>query len=374
MLNHEKLFKELAQTTATYCVDYAREKEQARALWHIICNDVQAAHMICSQEWPYLVPRWHDGLGNQIKVDATCGDYSVFAVDGSQIYPDRHQGMACYLINIGIACVHYSAKSSARFDSQPFLMTSELGLDTPDFVNCQRTEFEFRAGLETALKQIAERPLFLPVFLFDGSLIFWHLDSKDEALKNRFLQSYCAVLRQFYEHRIVHAGYISLPKSRELINILRVVSELPNSVVIHKMEREKFMGNFMVDSDVIDFFLAPYCRTIIFENRSSIVNFYPSQLKPYFFYLNNGVEVVRIEIPAWIAHEPALVDRIASIILNQSLKGNGYPVCLAEAHEQAVVTNADRDLFYQMLQKSMFKNNGMYPVSQKSMHKRVLSI
>ena len=38
---------------------------------------------------------------------------------------------------------------------------------TPDWVNAQRTEFEFKAGLEVALKHAPENPVFL--FEFQNS-------------------------------------------------------------------------------------------------------------------------------------------------------------------------------------------------------------
>lgn len=373
MLHHGKLFKELAQTTTAYFVDYAREQREAREIWDKVAHDIRIADSISSQEWPYLVPRWKHLLGSQIQISTMCNGYSVFAIDGSQIYPDRHQGMACYLINIGIAYMSYGIRSSAYFSSQPFLMALDAHQhdescffieQTPDFVNCQRTEFEFKNGLETGLKHQAENPLFL----FDGSLIFWHLESKEEAVKNRFLMSYCALLQQLYNAKILHAGYISLPKSRELVNILRAVS---SSGIFDGLQYDI---NLLVDSDVVRFFLNPGYRTIIFENRSPIINFYPSLLKPYFFYMHNGIEIVRIEIPAWIARDEALVDHVAALILNQSVKGNGYPVCLAEAHEQAVVSTADRQLFYALLQKIMIQSNLIYPQSQKSIHKRILGI
>ena len=216
------------------------------------------------------------------------------------------------------------------------------------------------------MQNSAEKPLFL----FDGSLIFWHLESKGEAIQHRFLTSYCSLLQQLHDHRVLHAGYISLPKSRELVNIVRAFSEFSDAA----RDTQKFAPNFIVDSHVIEFFLKPDYRTIIFENRSPIVKFYTHSLRPCFFYLHNGWEIVRIEIPLWIAQESSLVDRIATVILSQSKKGNGYPVCLAEAHEQAVVTSSDRELFYAMVRKNMDKHNFVHTVSQKSAHKRILGI
>lgn len=378
MLNHQKLFKELENATHAFFVDYQREHITARQLWEKIRSDEQFAQMVQQGSWPYLVPLWQGDLDGQELVGGRLDDYSVYAVDGSQIYPDRHQGVACYLINIGTALLQYgqlAGHSKAHFTSQPYLMTAQLeNADNqgsyemhPDLVNCQRTEFEFRAGLE--MSQSADLAGKEPVFLFDGSLIFWHLDSKEEPVKNRFLTSYCALLQQLYTKKVLHAGYISLPKSRELVNVLRIASEMPL-----QEPTEIFNGSCLVDADVVRFYLKPHHRTLVFENRSPIVQFYPPQLRPHFFYVHNGIEIVRIEIPAWIAQDEALVAHISSVILNQSLKGNGYPVCLAEAHEQAVVKAADRELFYLMLHKIMHEKKLVYPVSQKSLHKRILGI
>jgi hypothetical protein len=386
MLNHEKLFKELAHATQAFFVDYGREQVTARQLWEQIRSDAQFTHKIQHNSWPYLVPLWQGNLDAQELVESRLDEYCVYAVDGSQIYPDRHQGVACYLINIGTALLQYgqfSGQSKAQFSSQPFLMTAPSSYLTerddaqgtyemhPDMVNCQRTEFEFRAGLEMSQTELLRDKA--PVFLFDGSLIFWHLDSKEEPIKNRFLTSYCDLLQQLYVNKVLHAGYISLPKSRELVNLLRIKSEQLTEAQQDKPELV-FNGSCLVDADVVQFYLKPHHRTLVFENRSPIVASYPPPLRPHFFYLHNGVEVVRIEIPAWIANDAALVAKIASVILNQSLKGNGYPVCLAEAHEQAVVKAADRELFYVMLQKIMHEKKLVYPVSQKSMHKRSLGI
>ena len=359
MLNQHKLLHELTNATTSFFVDYQREQIHASELWQMVCNDTRLAATIAHTTWHYLVPRWHERLDVQQPVAAQQEPYTVFAVDGSQIYPDRHQGLACYVINIGTALLQYGHKSSAAFTSQPFLFADATYEAHPDLVNCQRTEYEFSAGL--ALGQ--QKPDAL--FLFDGSLIFWHLDSKEEAVKNRFLMSYCATLQQLHDHHILHAGYISLPKSRELVNIVRAAADLRGTV---------FEGNCLVDTDIAALFLNPRQRTILFENRSPIIEAYPPALRPHFFYLHNGVEIVRVEMPAWIAGDEKLVEQLATKILDQSLKGNGYPVCLAEAHEQAVVTNADRECFYLLLQRVMQKKNVGYAVSQKSLHKRVLGI
>lgn len=58
-------------------------------------------------------------------------------------------------------------------------------------------------------------------------------------------------------------------------------------------------------------------------------------------------------------------------MLDQACKGNGYPVAIAEAHEQAVVKGPDRDFFYLLINKLAYDEKKRMSLSQKSMKKRV---
>ena len=107
---------------------------------------------------------------------------------------------------------------------------------------------------------------------------------------------------------------------------------------------------------------------------SDICAEYPAHLQPHFFYLHVGSEIVRIEIPAWIAQSELYVNTISRIILDQCTKGNGYPVLIAEAHEQAVVKGPDRDFFYHVITKLGIERNQRLFASAKSVKKRGIGI
>ena len=87
-----------------------------------------------------------------------------------------------------------------------------------------------------------------------------------------------------------------------------------------------------------------------------------------------GDEVIRLEFPEWIAKNNQLVNNICSCILDQTNKGSGYPVCLAEAHEQAVVKGPDREFFYQCIERLGIKCNKKITLSQKISKKRRIGI
>ena len=215
------------------------------------------------------------------------------------------------------------------------------------------------------------------LFLFDGSLIFWHLESKETEVKNRFLASYLDALQKLYEKRILMAGYISLTKSKELVNLIRTaLTELAGDLGLEQLVQDANMASVdrISDAQVVRFFLKPFSRTILFKNHSTITKQYPPYLHPHFFYLHVGNEIARVEIPAWIAQSVERVNIISRIIIDQCVKGNGYPVALAEAHEQAVVKGQDRDFFYHLVRKVGLTYQRRQLFSQKVRNKRGIRV
>ena len=90
----------------------------------------------------------------------------------------------------------------------------------------------------------------------------------------------------------------------------------------------------------------------------------------YFFYLRSGEEIARIEVPQWVAENDNLLGLAHSLVLDQCQRGDGYPVALSEAHEQAVVTGADRENFWELVESSLMEQHLPSPGSAKSFSKR----
>ena len=126
-----------------------------------------------------FVPSWN-GAFNEINVVAAYDKpYAVVAADGSQVYSDRHRSIPCYLLNSGIVHFVYGATSSAHLFSVPRVYTQvDEHTGSEDLVNCHRTEFELEAGLEYSRSARAAHPTTPLLFLADGSLIFWYLETK----------------------------------------------------------------------------------------------------------------------------------------------------------------------------------------------------
>ncbi len=375
MLNRHKVFQELQFNMPKFFLGTQQERVFAYEVWQLLVADEQAAHMTqeCFSQWS--VPLWHEHLGTLHVVQPQALPYKVISVDGSQIYPDRHQGISCYLLNIGSTQLHYKAATAeVLLNSIPTLhgVEEEHGskFNSTDVIDSLRSELELSTGLEL-MKQAQENSQDPMIFLSDGSLICWHIEGKDPKSRDAIVKNYIAVLEQFYRHKLLLAGYISLPKSRELVAIIKtaLLNRLVNTSTLKSIALDH-----LVDADIATFFLQPWTRSTLFEHRSSIVQYYPEHLKPYFFYLRTDDEIVRIEIPAWIAADQVALQKVIGITVDQIIKGYGYPVVLAEAHEQAVVKSADREYFYQILYTMSITHNQRYALSQKSMKKRFIGI
>lgn len=393
MLDRNKLVYLLDQLSGQL---FSHQEEDQMALahqtWQTIASDQSFAGRVAESESSFLLPRWTGKLSDVLETPAQLPEYTVLGVDGSQVYPERHvSGIGCFVVNTGGCVLRYGLRSSAEFFSVPQLFmpdtfADDLGHFSLDMVDLKREACEFVTAFEKShqiVKQwpdpvaMGQRVPFL--FLFDGSLIFWHLEGKPQEVRDAFLRVYLENLQRFYDHAIPMAGYISMPKSRELVNLIRIALcrfDKANCIPCHGAYTDfpcKAV-DAITDANLCNILLPEGTRTTIFYSTSKIVEHYPNHLKPAFFYVNVGSEVVRVELPAWVAHDPAAIDLVCAIAIDQARKGRGYPVALAEAHEQAVIRGADRDFFYHVMSKRSMEHQRRIFMSPKSIKKKGLGI
>jgi len=377
MLDRLKLLVELANVADKLFVDTTPSYHLAQDIWQAIIADstfIYKVREVHNAPWP--VPLWQGSLADIIPISKNI-DYRhvVISVDGSQIYPDRHNVLSCCLINTGsVVLPYHCVNRRVELFSDP---TVFAGVDdnqqpfTTDGVNCKRQELELRAGLDLEKRIKSDYGEDVPcVLLFDGSLIFWHLSSKETDVRDYFLNAYLALLDELWKEKAVVCWYISMPKSKELMSLVRLY------LCDFDVEKKELYApvDSVIDSGIMSSVLEPYTRSIVFSNHSSISAYYPMHLRPFFFYLHTGNEIGRVEIPSWIAQDEKMIDLVASVVIDQCVKGGGYPVALAEAHEQAVVKGPDREFFYHFLQKMGMERNHTQSISRKSLKKRGIGI
>jgi len=319
-------------------------------------------------------------------------DYIALAADGSSIDAERDSPAHCYLINIGTALLQYGSHSRASLQSKPALYVQEedLAIKDPRGTRAELIEGNVLAAkrmvqeMEALLSVVHEMPVDVPIVaLLDGSLILWGLlaapDFVQEELIRKGAVRVLDGLRSLSQGRRLAVGaYLSLPRSTDVVNALRLdlcpfepadCDRRCGAKPVFHRECDGVHG--VLDRELFEGLLKPGQRSAIFSSRSSVV------LKQYgdhqisFFYVNNGDEIVRVELPQWVAQDDALVGLLHSCILDQSRKGRGYPEVLTEAHEQAVIHERDRQLFWQIVEEAVASEGLPTASSEKSRAKRL---
>jgi hypothetical protein len=165
------------------------------------------------------------------------------------------------------------------------------------------------------------------------------------------------------QKKIPYGFYISAPHSKDLINLVRL--QLCNFNPANEAAYAPIRS--FTDATLMNHQLAIGERSIFFKSGAPVTLLYPSSQQPYFCYLRTATEIGRLELPSWLVHDQSLCTQFIACVADQFEKGNGYPIALAEAHEQAVVKGPDRELFFTLLAHGGVKMNR---VSAKQGHKR----
>ena len=374
-----------------------REKQQhlRRALDALVnetANIVPLKRKIALSKTSWLVAGLVDGLGQRHKAPAAPDEFTILASDGSHIDVDRHRSTRCYLINIGGAHLDYGASPNATLNSHPHLYSADEDLVmTPVAGGRQQVIEGSLLGIKRSVEECrhltgmaAELPSDRPALaLLDGSLILWGLASLDypefvvsALLDKGFLNSLEQMKGISQDKNLSLASYISFPGSTDVVNALRLTicphepadcDRYCDKIPCGKRDCDAVAG--VRDRELFLGFLSPGERSALFISPSKIQKRYGEHLV-HFFYLRVDDEIARVELPQWVARDKGRLELAHTLILDQCRRGHGYPVALSEAHEQAVITGADREQFYQLVELSLTEVQLPTLTSAKSRSKR----
>lgn len=320
-------------------------------------------------------------------------DYRALATDGSHIDVERHLAARCALVNISKIMLQYGAHPGARLDSAPTLYTGDsLSIKIPQSAQAYPLEgplLGIKRSIDevVALAELAQESATdgLPTLaLIDGSLILWgpaNQQYPDEVrrvlLEERLLPALDRLQALNEREPLALAAYISLPASAGVANALRLAHcpyPAPNcdqycgQIADGQRPCDKVGG--LADRDIFQQTLAPGQRSALFASASSIVEQHYGPHQVSFFYVNTGEEIARVEVPAWVASNDALLNQAHTLVLDQCRRGLGYPAAIMEAHEQAVINGHERELFRQMVEEALAGSRLLVYTSGKAWSKR----
>jgi hypothetical protein len=337
----------------------------------------------------WLVADLVEGLNKRYPAPPTPTEFNVLGCDGSHIDVDRHRSTRSYLINIGAAVIRYGSRPEALLTSSPLLYSDDKDLViTPPGGGREQAVEGTVLGIRRSVEEcrhLAELASDLPaasdsLALLDGTLILWGLEAypefvADVLLTGGLLKCLDAIRKLNKDRRLALASYISFPRSTDVVNVLRV-AVCPNDApdcdrdCPPNKERDCEVVAGVRDRDLFMDLLDVGERSALFISPSKVVREHYGEHRVHFFYLKVGDEVARIEIPQWVAENENLLNLTHCLILDQCQRGHGYPVALSEAHEQAVVTGADRENFWELVESTLVDEHLPSPGSAKSYSKR----
>ena len=105
-------------------------------------------------------------------------------------------------------------------------------------------------------------------------------------------------------------------------------------------------------------------------NTSIVRDFYGPHWV-YFYYVNVGEEIARVEVPQWVAEDEGLLALSHSLVVDQCRRGKGYPAAIMESHEQAVISGADRESFKLLMEEALTGQRLPVYTSEKNRSKRM---
>ena len=252
--------------------------------------------------------------------------------DGSQIIPDPHDALPVALTNTSRLCYKPGSGLAPRVEVFTRFLTDasgqiDLGQVSEDLVSLKRDVEELRVLAEwqndSGLQVIA---------LGDGPLELFH-QPRSEAEFARAFDMYQAALNILRGNGAIIAGYTDRQRAPLVIKMLEALNEADHQVSLDGLD------DLVLFREVLE----PGQRSAIFELWSTSSQKYTGDLALHFFYLNVGSEkfpwLARVEIPAWVASDPAQVSLLQRALLEQCrLMGTRpYPYLLHRAHEEAVV-------------------------------------
>lgn len=377
MLDLNKLAQQMpgvSRQLATEAAATAQRLALTTALLQQACS--HQAHLIDqAQAWRpqlrFVTAEPIESLDTRVDILPAPAHHTVLATDGSQIAPSHHEIAYCYLLNVGRVCLHYGQSRAPLLDSLPeiFYQTDDLylprqwGIRTEEWMGHRRTAWETTTLAELGLAvqtTLAAEPGATPLLaMVDGSLVHWSLDPLPTEARDRILSPILAAWTQLQAARIPFVGYLSASRGSEAINFLRLQAcahAVPNCTAhCPSPQRPGCAGlDALRDTSIWQQVLQPGQRGPLWRSYAPVLTLY-GEHTIYFCHLHVGSEVIRLEFPAWVARDAELLQTALSLTLAQVQKGYGYPVALAEAHNQAVVRGGDRARFFALLERELIR-------------------
>jgi len=289
-------------------------------------------------------------------------DYTLFAADGSQVHPSRHDAIPFGVINIGV----FRLSSDVQIPPAEIVETELLTLDI------LYTEFGLMGEEVIALRRdLAERKKLASLAsavegtvlaLTDGPLELFRDPQSNKNTQHEFAE-YMDVLHQLAGLGTITAGYVDRPGSDLVVRMLEIL-KLPADEIANAGRSRPLAP--LSDAALFQNRIPGSARSAIFAIQSRSALQFKDETALHFFYLNTGTTdhpaLARVEIPAWVAGSQESVSLLHSVLIDQCrhLGLRPYPYALHRSHEIALVSFTDKSQIETMIGQAIMAH-GMTP-------------
>ena len=315
-------------------------------------------------------------LDTQLPSPALPERVTLVASDGSQIYPDQHGLAFYYAINVGSVVFRHGSGEAPQVSSEPTLFYREDQVYpdgrpiSSDLISAERDLAEMRALADLTLDEPSAGPP--RVALGDGSLLIWlQRAAIPEEEQKRILERYLGCLDRLRGENAPVAAFVSRPQSAEVVALLYLAHLDPEER--HSVKRLSDTGFRGLTDRALFGTLEPGERSALYvRGTASNREFQHRGHTVYFFYLNTGTDLARVEVPEWVARQPAKLDLVHATVYNQCTFNKGYPYVLTRADELAVILGDEREALESLIAQALLRNGLPWPeLSRKAQQKQV---
>jgi len=312
-------------------------------------------------------------------------NYTLIGLDTSEVRPSIHYSPAFLLVNVGYQLIRYG-KGEHKEGSVPFLFTvEEISEESFDQGFSEWMLEVYRLKLEReVLKELMSKELYATSpgkisVLLDESLCLSYLASRPKGYRVHVAREARSTWNMSYSRGALFAGVYYTGANGFVLSIVRggicfnkpscsfCMSQAKRAgrlrflpCVKYSPVRDRFFFNRLLDVGE---------RSPVFKVSNKVTEDFG--LDVYAFYLKvEENNVVRVEFVGKC--DKRRVERLHTVVLAQSILGNGYPYVLERAHEQAVVRSYERRWIYSYISRLLSERGveGLAYTSKKERMKR----
>jgi hypothetical protein len=288
---------------------------------------------------------------------------TIIAADGSQVVPNHHRQVEFGMINTSAISFRMGSKEAPKIFVESQLLNmddihQESGIRPDSYVALVRDVAERKILADKT--EISLQPV---VTLTDGVMDLFR-ENRDSKIYQQKLKEYLVALERLMSYGAITAAYVDKPGSNFVLRMLDIASSKDTKF------RDSNGFSYLPDKFIFDEILKHRGdRSALYKKHSFSTNDYIGDLSIYFFYLNisknNHPQIVRIEVPAWVANDNDKMNLLHTSLVEQAwILADPFPYVLHRAHEEAVVTFEESSRLEEMIIAQLLKNG--VKVGQKS--------